>query len=308
MTPAPESPLVDPRAPHEPIEAEGAPRVAKRITSFTRRGRRLSARLEAAMSEHASAYLLDAPRAAGETLVHPDWRLDVERVYGRRAPLIVEVGSGHGEQIVTQAATYPENDYLALEVWGPGIARTVEYAADEGVTNLRVLAADAAIALETALEPGSVCEVWTFFPDPWRKNRHHKRRLVQVPFAETIARLLEDGGHWRLATDWADYAVHMREVLRAAPWFAPAPEDSAGGHPTWAGADAWSERYPLRIMTHFEARGARAGRAVRDLDAVRVSRAQEPDPEPGAPEAPGAPGALGATGAAGAPDVSGEPA
>lgn len=250
----------------------------QRVRSFTRRERPLPERLERVMAQRAGDYLVVPKRGFGETTVHPDWRLDIAGVFGRESPLIVEIGSGHGEQIVAQAATYPEYNFLALEVWLPGIARTVEYAVAEGVRNLRVLPADAAMALRTALPARSVNEVWTFFPDPWRKNKHRKRRIVQVEFAEVIARLLVDGGHWHMATDWPGYAEHMRAVLRESPYFAPSPDDPA---PTWADedADAFSPRYARRIMTHFEARGERAGRPIRDLAAVRLPRSVVPDAE-----------------------------
>lgn len=257
----PVPPLID------PLDADGDPagRVAKRVVSFTRRGRRMPERLEAALAEGA-AYVLDPPRAAGETTVRADWRLDLQAAYGRRAPLVVEVGSGHGDQIVAAAAAHPERDHLALEVWAPGVARTVELALEAGVTNLRVLPADAAVALPTALPHACAAEVWTFFPDPWRKTRHHKRRLVQPSFAASVARLLVDAGRWRLATDWTDYAEHMREVLRGAAEFT-APQGQR-----WDTADAWSPRFGGRLETHFEKRGARAGRETRDLEAVRVPR------------------------------------
>lgn len=212
-------------------------RVAARVTSFARRGGRLPDRLARAMSEHGDAFVISPPRAAGSTTVAPGWRLDPAEAFGRTAPLIVEVGAGNGGQAVHAAATYPDTDFLALEVWVPGIAQTVLAAAREGAGNLRVLPADAAVSLGRVLPAGSVAEVWTFFPDPWRKARHHKRRLVQPAFAADVARVLAPGGVWRLATDWADYAEHMRDVLDACPtWRAPrAPTPRAGHRATSAG-------------------------------------------------------------------------
>lgn len=236
-------------------------RVAARVTSFARRGGRLPERLARAMAEHGERFVISPPRAAGATTVAPGWALDPVAEFGRAAPLIVEVGAGNGGQVVSAAGTYPDTNFLALEVWVPGIAQTVLAAAREDVANLRVLPADAAASLGRILPRGSVAEVWTFFPDPWRKARHHKRRLVQPGFADDVARVLAPGGVWRLATDWADYAEHARDVLDASPYFARAEGADAAG---------WAPRYVGRVMTLFERKGLRAGRTVRDLAFVRV--------------------------------------
>src|SRR5690606_14541673 len=133
-------------------------------------------------------------------------RLDPVAVFGRRAPLVVEVGSGNGEALVRAARERPDLDLLGFEVWLPGIGHAlaqVQAAGADGTRpgNLRLVPADAAQALGTLLAPGSVEEVWTFFPDPWPKTRHHKRRLVTPQFARTVATVLRPGGLWRLATD-----------------------------------------------------------------------------------------------------------
>ena len=194
-------------------------------------------------------------------------------LFGRRAPLTLEIGSGTGEQIVAAAAAHPDRDYLALEVWVPGIAKLVSKAVEAGVDNIRVLEADAAQALPFLLADASLDEVWTFFPDPWRKARHHKRRLVSDEFAREVARVLRDGGVWRLATDWDNYAWQMRDVIEACPLFEnpyrgqrPDPEDP---EPERGG---FAPRYEGRVVTHFETRGIDAGRRAHDIVGVRLPR------------------------------------
>lgn len=159
------------------------------------------------------------------------------RLVGSR-PLIVEVGSGGGEAILAHAAAHPGTDYLAVEVWETAIARIVRDAARAGLTNVRVVPADASQLLAVALPVGCASEVWTFFPDPWRKPRHRKRRLVSPEFADAVARVLAPGGVWRLATDWADYAWQMRDVLEEAAGLLGAAGPTAAGLTDAAGPTA----------------------------------------------------------------------
>jgi tRNA (guanine-N7-)-methyltransferase len=191
-------------------------------------------------------------------VVDPAYRLDVQEVFGRRAPLVVEVGSGAGDALVAGATQRPDWDFLAFEVWRPGLGHALAKLAQAGhgrvPGNVRLVEADASLALRTILAPGSVQEVWTFFPDPWPKARHHKRRIVTTAFADTVARLLPEGGVWRLATDWDDYAVAMREVLDAHPALRPVA----------------TGRAPLRPVTRFERRGVEAGRSITDLAYARA--------------------------------------
>jgi tRNA (guanine-N7-)-methyltransferase len=163
--------------------------------------------------------------------------------------VVVEIGSGVGEATAALAVRRPEVDVLALEVWRPGVATTLGLLADAGVTNVRLISVDAVWALEHLLGPGSVDEMWTFFPDPWPKKRHHKRRLVSAGFARLVASRLRAGGLWRLATDWPDYARQMRAVLDEEPGL------------TGGVVERWAER-PL---TRFERKGIAAGRPIVDL-------------------------------------------
>ncbi|WP_344819833.1 tRNA (guanosine(46)-N7)-methyltransferase TrmB [Microbacterium soli] len=215
---------------------------------------------ERAFRELAPFYLIDVPRAEAFTSVHPDARLEKTAVYGRDAPLTVEIGSGQGHAIVAAASSQPEHDFLAVEVFRAGLARTMLDADRAGARNLRLVEANAPEVLSTLLPAASASEVWIFFPDPWHKKRHTKRRLVRPGFPATAARALADDGLLRLATDWEDYALQMREVLDAAPEFARAFDG------------AWAERFDGRVMTAFERKGIAKGREIRDLVYRRVPR------------------------------------
>lgn len=158
-----------------------------------------------------------------------------------------------GEATAALAAMRPESNILALEVWRPGVAETLDRLALEGVSNTRLCSVDAAWSLEHLVAPESVSELWTFFPDPWHKTKHHKRRLVSAPFARLAASRLKPGGTWRLATDWQQYADQMVEVLDAEPGV-------QGGV---------VERWEERPLTKFERKGLRAGRTITDLEYTR---------------------------------------
>ena len=173
--------------------------------------------------------------------------------FGRDAPLIVEVGSGIGESTAALAAARPSYDVLALEVWLPGVADGLGRVAEAGVSNVRFCSVDAVWSMEHLVAEGSLAGLWSFFPDPWPKKRHHKRRLVNAGFAHLAATRLAPGATWRLATDWADYAEQMREVLDAEP--------SLSGGVT--------ARWDERPVTRFERKGLAAGRAITDLAYTR---------------------------------------
>lgn len=258
---------------HRPGDVPEGTVFMSRTKSFTRRSRELPPNLARTWDAHAERYVIEPRRGIGYTTVAEDFRLDPVELFGRHAPLTLEIGSGTGEQIVAAAAAHPDRDYLALEVWVPGIAKLVSKAVEAGVDNIRVLEADVAQALPIVLGDACLDEVWTFFPDPWRKARHRKRRLVSDEFAREVARVLRDGGVWRLATDWDDYAWQMRDVIEACPLFEnphvgqrPDPEDP---EPQRGG---FAPRYEGRVVTHFETRGIDAGRRAHDIVGVRVPR------------------------------------
>ncbi len=274
--------------------------------SFVRRGTRLQGRRQQAWEEHSDKFVVDVPRHIADTSVHPDYAFDAEEEFGRKAPLIVEVGSGLGEAVVHAAEQNPDKDFLAVEVYAPGLANTLLRIGQRGLTNVRVVQANAPEVLETMLPEGSVSEIWVFFPDPWHKARHHKRRLIQPAFAKVAAKALEKGGLWRIATDWSNYAVHVREVLAGSPDFenvhhgerrgADSPltqvwesgvETMVGGAPVKEGrapvstqhtgpsegvddVGGWAPRFEGRIRTSFENKAHDAGRMIFDLTYRRI--------------------------------------
>jgi tRNA (guanine-N7-)-methyltransferase len=219
--------------------------------SFRRRGGRLTERQQRAWDALHATHVVDVPRHATSTSVDPEFRLDTSALFGRDAPLVVEIGSGRGEALVAAAAERPDRDFLGLEVYVPGVAQTLVTMRHQGVSNVRMAVVNAAEALATMLAPGSAHELWTWFPDPWHKKRHHKRRLVTVPFTARVARVLEPGGTWRFATDWDDYADVVADVIETS--------QHVDGGPV--------PRYEGRVLTRFETKGIAAGRRIRDLAA-----------------------------------------
>jgi tRNA (guanine-N7-)-methyltransferase len=215
---------------------------------------------ERAWSELAPQYVIEVPRDRAATSILPDSEIDPAAVWGREAPLVVEIGSGQGHAIVHAATSRPDTDFLAIEVFRAGLARTMLDADRAGARNLRLVEANAPEVLQHLLPAASVDELWIFFPDPWHKKKHTKRRLVAEGFGAIAARALKDGGMLRLATDWEDYALQMREVMSAAPDF----------ETTFEGE--WAPRFDGRVLTAFERKGARVGRDIRDLSYRRVAR------------------------------------
>ncbi len=228
--------------------------------SFVRRSGRMSEAQERAWGELAPRYVIDVPRDAAATSILPDSQIDPAAVWGRDAPLIVEIGSGQGHAIVHAASSRPDVDFLAIEVFRAGLARTMLDADRAGAGNLRLVEANAPEVLEHLLPAASVDELWVFFPDPWHKKKHTKRRLVTGEFAAVAATALKDGGVLRLATDWEDYAVQMRDVMTGAGDFEP------------AFTGEWAPRFDGRVLTAFERKGARVGRDIRDLAYRRRAR------------------------------------
>jgi len=229
-----------PARPHLRFTDDG--RRVREVLSYSRRGSRFTPSQQASWDRHHERWVIpdDAVDAPGFSLT--DW-------FGREAPVVVEVGSGIGEATAVLAAQRPDVDILALEVWRPGVAHTLGLLAAVGADNVRLISIDAAWALEHLFEPASVEELWTFFPDPWPKKRHHKRRLVSAAFAALAASRLRPGGLWRLATDWEEYAAQMRTVLDAEPRLEGGPD----------------VRWADRPVTRFERKGIAAGRTITDL-------------------------------------------
>ncbi len=226
------------------------------VVSYVRRSGRMNESQQRAWDTYHDAWVLELPTGARRTSVAPDARIDWTAAFGREAPLKVEIGSGTGHAITALAEAMPQADLVAFEVFTPAVASTLGRLARHGVTNVRVVVADGAQALATVFDEGSVSELWTFFPDPWHKARHQKRRLISSEFARLVASRLAPGGVWRLATDWQDYAEAMRDVLDAEPGL-------VNCH------DGWAPRFGLRPVTKYERRGIEAGRTIRDLAYTR---------------------------------------
>ena len=218
------------------------------IRSFVRREGRLTPGQQRALERLWPRFGIDA--GEGE--------IDLDAAFGRTAPRVLEIGFGDGESLLQTAAADPETDYLGVEVYRPGIGRLLKRLEEQGVENVRVAEADAVQFLHRIAD-GALAGVHIFFPDPWPKKRHHKRRLVQPPFLQAVRRVLAPGGLLHLATDWEDYARHMLEVMGAAEGFANRAAD--GG---------FSPRPASRPPTKFEERGLRRGHGVWDLLYERV--------------------------------------
>ena len=233
-----------PARPHHKLTDDG--RRMREVLTYSRRGSRFTPRQAEAWDAYAERWWLpdEAVDADGFTIAG---------MFDRAAPLVVEIGCGIGEATAVLAAARPDHNVLAFEVWRPGVADSLGRIGEAGLDNVRMLSVDAVWSMEHLVEPGSLAGLWTFFPDPWHKKRHHKRRLVNPEFARLAASRLEPGAEWRLATDWADYAEQMVEVLDAEP--------SLEGGVT--------ERWAERPVTRFERKGLDAGREITDLRYVR---------------------------------------
>ena len=179
---------------------------------------------------------------------------DLDACFGRRAPIVLEIGFGNGEQLAHAAEHEPTSNHLGIEVHRPGIAQLMSRLAERALDNARIYAHDAVDVLEHEIADASLAEARIYFPDPWPKNRQKKRRLVQPAFLALLARRLAPGARLHLATDWQDYAGQMLAVL-----------DASDALRNCSGAGRYAERPPWRILTHFERRGVRLGHDVFDL-------------------------------------------
>ena len=236
---------VRPARPHHKLTDDG--RRMREVLTYSRRGSRFTPRQAQAWDQYAERFWLP-----DEAVDEPGFTLS--GMFGRTAPLIVEIGSGIGESTVALAAARPDHDVLAFEVWRPGVAETLGRIGEAGLTNVRLLSVDAVWSMEHLVAPDSLAGLWVFFPDPWHKKKHHKRRLVNPDFAALATTRLAPGAEWRLATDWADYAERMVEVLDDEPGL------EGGVVPRWE----------ERPVTKFERKGLAAGRTITDLTYVRA--------------------------------------
>ncbi|MDR0234354.1 MAG: tRNA (guanosine(46)-N7)-methyltransferase TrmB [Zoogloeaceae bacterium] len=221
------------------------------IRSFVRRGGRFSA----AQERHFQAMMpkIGVPYRAGT--------LDFSRLFGRDAPRILEIGCGMGETTARIALENPDKDYLGVEVHTPGVGSLCKLVAEHGLTNVRIAQHDAVEVMRDMIPEASLAGIHIFFPDPWQKKRHHKRRLIQPPFVALLASRLMAGGYLRCATDWEDYAEHMLATLAAEPLLLNGGDG--------IGASGYALRPATRPLTKFESRGIRLGHGVWDLFFIR---------------------------------------
>jgi tRNA (guanine-N7-)-methyltransferase len=224
------------------------------IVSYVQRGERMTVGQQRAWDEHWSAL-------GNEVTALPDGPVDFAGWFGREAPVLLEIGSGMGETTAQLAAAAPDLNYLAVEVYKPGLAQLLLRAENLGVRNLRALRGDAVDLLTDHVAPGTLAGARIFFPDPWPKKKHHKRRLVQPEFVALLSSRLVPGGVLHLATDWENYAEQMMEVLSAEPTLRNLHADEPGG---------WAPRPEWRPVTKFEQRAVEEDRVSHDIMFERI--------------------------------------
>jgi tRNA (guanine-N7-)-methyltransferase len=236
--------LPSPAGAHPPADAPASPH--RPIRSFVLRPGRMGTGQQRALQELGPRFLLPfSPRP-----------LHAPAVFGRTAPLVLEIGFGMGDATAQIAAARPDIDFLGVEVHEPGVGALLRQIGERGLRNLRIVQHDAVEVLQQMLAPASLDGVHVFFPDPWHKKRHHKRRLIQPALVSLLASRLKPGGTLHCATDWQDYAEQMLEVL--------------GGCPDLRNtAEGYAPRPEVRPLTKFEARGQRLGHGVWDLVFLR---------------------------------------
>lgn len=216
---------------------------APRIKSFIRRIGRMTSAQKLALDTLWEKYCLDHEQ-----------RCDFSAVFGRQAPIVLEIGFGNGESLAQTAEDNPDHDYIGIEVHKPGVGNLLAQLDRKGITNVRVFYHDAIEVLESCIPDHGLSAVHLFFPDPWHKRKHHKRRIVRPSFVHLIAQKLVAGGYFHAATDWRHYAQHILRILSAASQFSNAS----------AGSD-YCPRPDYRPLTKFEQRGLRLGHGVWDL-------------------------------------------
>ncbi|UVO09354.1 tRNA (guanosine(46)-N7)-methyltransferase TrmB [Pectobacterium polonicum] len=219
-------------------------RPMRRIRSFVRRQGRLTNGQQLALDNYWPVMGVE----------YQAEQVDFNALFGRDAQVVLEIGFGMGASLVTMAAQHPEQNFLGIEVHLPGVGACLASAQEAGISNLRVMCHDAVEVLMNMIPDGSLSMVQLFFPDPWHKARHNKRRIVQVPFVQLVQSKLKVGGVFHMATDWEPYAQHMLEVMTSVTEYRNLSDNNE-----------YVERPESRPLTKFEARGQRLGHGVWDL-------------------------------------------
>ncbi len=183
-----------------------------------------------------------------------DGMQDMQQLFGRQGDVVIEIGYGMGDSLIEMAKSSPETDFIGIEVHTPGVGRLLNLIEENHLSNVRTYTEDAVEVLDNCIADNSLQKVQIFFPDPWHKKKHHKRRIVQPPFIQKLRKKLRQGGIIHLATDWENYAEHMMEVMSAAEGFV-----------NLKGEGMFSAKPDFRPITKFERRGQRLGHGVWDL-------------------------------------------
>ncbi|MBW3139849.1 tRNA (guanosine(46)-N7)-methyltransferase TrmB [Ferrimonas balearica] len=238
--------MSDEQKPTQPVEELRQ----RKIRSFVKREGRMTKGQSRAMEQYWPTM----------GLTHEQGLIDLAEVFGREAPVVLEIGFGMGKSLVEMAKAEPEKNFIGIEVHGPGVGACLMYAEELGVTNLRLYQHDAVEILADCISDASLDRVQLYFPDPWHKKRHHKRRIVKEEFIASVRQKLKMGGLYHMATDWEHYAEHMVEEMNAA-----------AGFENTATEGNFVPRPDFRPLTKFEARGHRLGHGVWDLIYRRVN-------------------------------------
>ena len=226
------------------MNAEHQEKLLRQIKSYVRREGRLTAGQQRALDDLWPQFGID----------YSDELVDLTQVFGRDNPKVIEIGFGNGDSLWQMAQTNPDKDYLGIEVHRPGVGHLLHLVEASGITNIRVMCHDAVEILKHQIPEHSIDRLQLFFPDPWHKKKHHKRRIVQPEFVKLVAHKLKKGGVFHLATDWENYAEHMLEVMNKCTLY----RNLSHTHD-------YVPRPETRPLTKFEQRGHRLGHGVCDL-------------------------------------------
>ncbi|MCP3851863.1 MAG: tRNA (guanosine(46)-N7)-methyltransferase TrmB [Gammaproteobacteria bacterium] len=239
-------------------DASGRVKHPRAVKSYVVRSGRMTFGQEKAFSDLWSTFGIEGGiKGEGE---EKGQILDFEQLFSRKAPVVLEIGFGMGDSLIEIASKHPQNNYIGIEVHRPGVGRLLSNIGEQALTNLRVMQFDAVEVLKKQIPDNSLSAVYLFFPDPWHKTRHHKRRIVQDDFMQLIRQKLAPHGQFHMATDWEPYAKHVLKTMKQAPGFKNCASDNE-----------YMPRPDYRPTTKFERRGERLGHGVWDILFEKIS-------------------------------------